>query len=178
MSTTFNKLNLSIDNSVTVIHLNDYEISVKNYLSVEQKSKLIEFVLAYAFNPENNSETPLMANIATVVGITKYYTDISFTENQLGKDFLKTYDKIVSSGLFQQVFDVIPTSESNLIMTFIDKSIAAYKSFINSLLNIIQSMAKESTVLDKNLTDMFDKIQNKKGVELIDEIMKKEVGQS
>lgn len=106
---SLNKLNLKIDDSVTILKFNDQDIEIKQYLPSNEKLNMIGTII-------NESADDLKfynvgkLEIFKTIEIIKHYTNISFTDKQLG-DTPKLYDLLVSSNLADEIINNIPEVE-------------------------------------------------------------------
>jgi hypothetical protein len=104
----FSKLGLKVNNQVVNINYNEQIIEVKQYISVNDKLKLISDVINNSYDEQNNFANPVKMKVYTGIGIIEYYTNINFTDKQK-EDTVKLYDSFESNGLLNQIINVIPT---------------------------------------------------------------------
>jgi hypothetical protein len=107
----FSKLGLKNNNQVVNIHYNEQIIEVKQYISVNDKLKLISNIINNTVD-EHNFCNPVKVKVYLLIGIIENYTNISFTEKQK-EDIVKLYDLIQSNGLFDKILTAIPDEEFN-----------------------------------------------------------------
>ena len=94
----FSKLGLKVNNQVVNINYNEQTIEVKQYISVNDKLKLISDIINNTVD-EHSFCNPVKVKVYLLIGIIENYTNISFTEKQK-EDIVKLYDLIQSNGLF------------------------------------------------------------------------------
>jgi hypothetical protein len=87
---SFSKLGLKVNNEVVNIHFNDQVIEVKQYISVNDKLKLISEIINNTID-EHSFCNPVKVKVYLALSILDYYTNINFTEKQK-EDPVKLYD--------------------------------------------------------------------------------------
>lgn len=111
----FNKLNLTFKQEVKEVKLNESSeqvIEVVQYLPTFKKLQLVnEVIINSVLNGVVNSQ---LLDYVFDRAIISHYTNINFTEKQLGDD--KVYDAIITSGLFDRIWDAIPEEEKNTLL--------------------------------------------------------------
>ena len=101
----FSKLGLKNNNQVVNINYNEQTIEVKQYISVNDKLKLISNIINNTVD-EHSFCNPVKVKVYLLIGIIENYTNISFTEKQK-EDIVKLYDLIQSNGLFDKILEAI-----------------------------------------------------------------------
>jgi hypothetical protein len=95
----FSKLGLKVNNDVTVITFNDYDIEVNRYLPFKEKTELASNIINYSVD-DNGFYNPLKVKLYMVLEVVYAYTNLTFTP-KMKEDPFKLYDALVSSGLFE-----------------------------------------------------------------------------
>lgn len=106
---SLNKLNLKIDNTVTILKFNEQDIEIKQYLPANEKLEMIGSIInqsADALKFYNVGKLEIFKTIELI----KHYTNINFTDKQL-EDTPKLYDLLVSSNLADEIISNIPEAE-------------------------------------------------------------------
>ena len=132
----FSKLGLKVNNQVININYNDQIIEVKQYISVNEKLKLISEVINNTVD-EHSFCNPVKVKVYLLIGVIENYTNISFTEKQK-EDIVKLYDLIQSNGLFDKILTAIPTEELNDLLNSTWDSIDAIYTYNNSAMGVIE----------------------------------------
>lgn len=104
----FDSLNLNIDDEVKKIKINDTEIEVKNYLSINDKVTLVQLVLQQATDSDIYNSLLLEAyfNLYLVF----FYTNLEFTDEQK-ENAMNTFDLLESNGVIDLVINAIDKEE-------------------------------------------------------------------
>ena len=105
----FSKLGLKLNNQVTNIYYNEQEIEVKQYISVNDKLKLISDIINNTID-EHSFCNPVQVKVFLALGIIEYYTNINFTDKQK-EDPAKLFDLITSSNLWDLIVTNLNTNE-------------------------------------------------------------------
>lgn len=167
----FSKLGLKVNNQVVNIHYNDQIIEVKQYISVNDKLKLISDIINNTVD-EHSFCNPVKVKVYISIGIVENYTNISFTEKQK-EDIVKLYDLLQSNGLFQQIFDAILSEEFNDLMTGVWDSIEAIYTYNNSAMGVIDNIGTNYKDMNLNIEDIQQKLANGENVEFLKEVLDK-----
>ena len=147
---SFSKLGLKVNNEVININFNDQVIEVKQYISVNDKLKLISEVINNTID-EHSFCNPVKVKVYLALGILDYYTNINFTEKQK-EDPVKLYDCFQSSKLLHQICNAIPEEEFNDLTEGTWDSINAIYTYNNSAMGIMDNITTnyKNTNLDTN----------------------------
>ena len=103
---SFTKLGLTKPQIFAELCINEQVIEVKGYLPVNEKLELISEIVSGAAD-ENNFYNAPKGHVYFILGIVKYYTNITFTEKQL-ENPQKLYDLIVGNELDALILNAIP----------------------------------------------------------------------
>ena len=167
----FSKLGLKANNEIVNIHFNDQIIEVKQYISVNDKLKLISEVINNTID-EHNFCNPVKVKVYLALGILDYYTNINFTEKQK-EDPVKLYDCFQSSKLLHQICDVIPEEEFNDLTEGTWDSINAIYTYNNSAMGIMDNLGKDYSSLNFDASAIQEKLGNAENVEFLKEVLAK-----
>lgn len=167
----FSKLGLKVNNEIVNIHFNDQVIEVKQYISVNDKLKLISEVINNTID-EHNFCNPVKVKVYLALGILDYYTNINFTEKQK-EDPVKLYDCFQSSKLLHQICDVIPEEEFNDLTEGTWDSINAIYTYNNSAMGIMDNLGKDYSSLNFDASAIQEKLGNAENVEFLKEVLAK-----
>lgn len=107
-SINFDDLQLQVNQDTKTIKIADKEITVKNYLSIDDKVTLIQLVLQQATDSDIYNSLLLEAyfNLYLVF----FYTNLEFTDEQK-ENALDTYDLLESNGVIDLVINAIDKEE-------------------------------------------------------------------
>ena len=168
---SFTKLGLKKNEEVGILHINEQDIEVKQYLPINEKLELISSVINSAAD-ENNFSNPVKENLFLTLEILYYYTNINFTDKQK-EDPVKLYDLVVSSGLVNKVTDLIPEEELDEVINGVAQSVKAIYTYRNSVLGILESISKDYSNLDLDATEIQQKLADPNNMALLKQVLTK-----
>ena len=168
---SFTKLGLKKNEEVGILHINEQDIEVKQYLPVNEKLELISSVINSAAD-ENNFSNPVKENVFLTLEILYHYTNINFTDKQK-EDPVKLYDLVVSSGLVNKVTDLIPEEDLDEVINGVAQSIKAIYTYKNSVLGILESISQDYSNLNLDATEIQQKLADPDNMALLKQILTK-----
>ena len=168
---SFTKLGLKKNEEVGILHINEQDIEVKQYLPINEKLELISSVINSAAD-ENNFSNPVKENVFLTLEILYHYTNINFTDKQK-EDPVKLYDLVVSSGLVNKVTDLIPEEELDEVINGVAQSVKAIYTYRNSVLGILESISQDYSTLDLNATEIQQKLADPDNMALLKQVLTK-----
>ena len=168
---SFTKLGLKKNEEVGILHINEQDIEVKQYLPINEKLELISSVINSAAD-ENNFSNPVKENVFLTLEILYHYTNINFTDKQK-EDPVKLYDLVVSSGLVNKVTDLIPEEELDEVINGVAQSVKAIYTYKNSVLGILESISQDYSTLNLDATEIQQKLADPDNMALLKQILTK-----
>ena len=168
---SFTKLGLKKNEEVGILHINEQDIEVKQYLPINEKLELISSVINSAAD-ENNFSNPVKENVFLTLEILYHYTNINFTDKQK-EDPVKLYDLVVSSGLVNKVTDLIPEEELDEVINGVAQSIKAIYTYKNSVLGILESISQDYSNLNLDATEIQQKLADPDNMALLKQVLTK-----
>ena len=167
----FSKLGLKNNNQVVNINYNEQPIEVKQYISVNDKLKLISDIINNTVD-EHSFCNPVKVKVYLLIGIIENYTNISFTEKQK-EDIVKLYDLIQSNGLFDKILAAIPDEEFNDLVNSTWDSVDAIYTYNNSAMGVIENIGSNYKDMNLDVEEIQQKLANGENVEFLKEILDK-----
>ena len=168
---SFTKLGLKKNEEVGILHINEQDIEVKQYLPINEKLELISSVINSAAD-ENNFSNPVKENVFLTLEILYHYTNINFTDKQK-EDPVKLYDLVVSSGLVNKVTDLIPEEELDEVINGVAQSVKAIYTYKNSALGILESISQDYSNLNLDATEIQQKLADPDNMALLKQVLTK-----
>ena len=154
----FSKLGLKVNNQVVNINYNEQTIEVKQYISVNDKLKLISDIINNTVD-EHSFCNPVKVKVYLLIGIVENYTNISFTEKQK-EDIVKLYDLIQSNGLFDKILAAIPDEELNDLLNSTWDSVDAIYTYRNSVMGILDNVSADYDNVNVDVNKTIEQIKN------------------
>lgn len=144
----------------------DTTLKVANYLPIEDKGNLITFVVDLSLDDTTGCFSPVRVETYFALAICRWYADISFDEEDLQKVAL-TYDTLETNGVISAVMSAIPNDELNFIQDLVKDTVADISRYNSSAAGIIQMMNQNASGLNKQITDVLEKIKNGENLETL-----------
>lgn len=165
----FSKLGAKPNIEVATFVWGEYEIEVRQYISIKDKAEMMSKVINAA-SDTNGFYNPLRIKLHLTLETLYYYTNISFTEKQK-ENTDKLYDSVISSGLFEQVVSLIPKDEWKELQNTIWHTISNIYDYRNSIVGILDTITTnyDSTKLD--IDALQESIANPETLTLLKDIM-------
>lgn len=154
MATTFSKLCLKKKDEIKTITINGQEVTVKQYLPINDKIKIIEKVLENSAD-ENNFANPVKVEVWFNLELIYNYTNITFTEKQK-ENATNTYDLLENNDIFSQVISAMPADEYQLLYDWTQEIIYAFYKYRNSAMGIMEQISTDYS----NVSFDTEKLQN------------------
>lgn len=154
----FSKLGLKVNNDITIITFNDYDIEVKHYLPFKEKTELASNIINYSVD-DNGFYNPLKVKLYMVLEVVYAYTNLTFTP-KMKEDPFKLYDALVSSGLFEQIIHAIDPGDWAAIQKDVWDTIENIYNYRNSAMGILEMISTDYSNLQLNAEDITDKLLN------------------
>lgn len=145
---TFSKLNLpKINKEDKKIKIGETEISVKQFLPTEEKINLIENILTNAVDEQYGYFNPIKLDFITTIEIIQKYTNITFTDVQIGKNLFKTMDTLDAAGMTDLIIGAIPQSEYDSLIKTIESCSVAIERYNCSLAGMLSRMRADNDAI-------------------------------
>lgn len=167
----FSKLGLKVNNQVVNINYNEQIIEIKQYISVNDKLKLISDIINNTID-EHNFCNPVKVKVYLLIGIIENYTNISFTEKQK-EDIVKLYDLIQSNSLFDKILEAIPVEEFNDLLNSTWDSIDAIYTYNNSAMGVLDNIGRDYKNTELDIETIQEKLANGENVEFLKDVLAK-----
>lgn len=170
--TPFSKFNLKVNASVVPVEFAGITFGVKQYLPLSDKLKFFTEVINESFEDNKNYPNPMRTKLFFVLGVFKYYTDISFTEKQL-EDVFKLYDLIFSTGLWEEVVQNIPKAEMREIRRDLNEILDGIYSYSNSVMGVLENVNQNYDMTKLNIQNLTKELPKGEDLALVRDIVTK-----
>lgn len=168
---SFTKLGLTKNAEVASFDWKGQTVEVKQYLPIQEKMDLITAVLNQC-QDENNFINEAKMALFMNLEVVYRYTNINFTEKQKG-DPAKLYDLLAGSGLFDDIFAVLPQREYKSIVMWLGKTAEHIYTYRNSIYGILDAVAADYSNLNLDTSTIVEKLRDPKALETVREILDK-----
>ena len=168
---SFTKLGLTKNTQVGKFEWNGQEIEVKAYLPIQEKLELISSVINQC-QDENNFINDAKMAMFLDLETAYHYTNINFTD-KLKSDPAKLYDLLAGSGFLQDMYAVLPQTESRGLAIWLDKTANHIYDYRNSVYAILDAMTTEYQNLDFDISEIVTKLSNKENLDMVRNVLTK-----
>lgn len=152
----FATLNLDIKNDIKVFSINNQEIEVKQYLSLEDTNNL--FAAAAQASIQGSVFNPAAYDAFFHLYLVMFLTNIRFSEEDL-ENLPEIYDKLASNGILDAVVKCMDQTLYNELLEFADELkevLVAYQVSVAKVIDTIEQYAPNTAErISKELND-FD----------------------
>ena len=168
---SFTKLGYKIKPEVTrEIKVNDsLNVGVLQYLPIEEKGKLITFVVGHAIDDKTGCFSPLRVEVFFNLALAKWYCGITFTDKQV-RDAGKVYDALESNGFFEEMRSKMNANEYQAIESLLSETLEDIARYNNSFAGMLSTMSGDAEGLDNQIKTIMEQIRNKEGLEQLSAI--------
>lgn len=167
---SFVKLAPKLSTEVVVVHFNDQEIEVKQYLPIAQKLEALTNILNMSVDSVTGYYNPVKVEVFLTLEIIYHYTNIKFTDKQK-EDTQKLYDLLISSGLYNIIKNVIPQDEYNWFYHFAYQSMDQIYKYRDSIYGILDAMKTDYNNTNFNIATIMEQIKDPETLGLMKEIL-------
>ena len=168
---SLNKLNLKIDNSISTLKFNEQDIEVKQYLPINEKLDMISTIIN-----ESADETRFYnvgkLDVFETIELIKHYTNITFTDKQL-EDIPKLYDLVVSTGLYDMIYEAIPEIETVCVHKVLMDTVDSIYKYQNSVFGVLEAVTTDYENLKFDTAELQKNISNPENLTLLKDIVTK-----
>ncbi len=145
----------------------EYTIRVLQYLPIQGKSNLLQYVIDLAIDDNTGCFSPIRVNVAYSIGVMRAYCGVHFDDEQ---NVLEAYDVLERTGILNKVMGAIPEEERNYMESLINDTIEDIVRYNTSLSGMLQNMTKDTNNLDESLKKILADVKDRKGLEILEEI--------
>ena len=135
----------------------DQAIEVLQYLPIDDKYDLVMITLQNS--EENGIYNPIKMDMYFNLYLVFMYSNINFTDKQK-ENLSELYDILESNGIIEQIINLIPESEYNQLLNYLDeimnKQLESQKSIGGILNRFITDLPKQAEAM-QDIVNNFDK---------------------
>jgi phosphoribosylpyrophosphate synthetase len=144
------KLGLKTNSDIQLLSFGDGEIEVRSYLPIQEKIELISKIVNQSID-DNGYWNPIRVKVFMTLEVMYAYTNINFTD-KMKENIFKTYDLIVSSGLFDKVLTTNLVYQSPELLKreyYVNVDMSKYIALLIDTLNHDSSISQLLNPIDK-----------------------------
>lgn len=163
------KLGLKTNNDVQLLPFGEGEIEVRSYLPIQEKIELISNIVNQSVD-ENGYWNPIRVKVFMTLEIMYAYTNINFTD-KMKENIFKTYDLIVSTGLFDKVLTCILPSDWQMIQDDTLTTIKNIYEFKNSAMGVLETVSTDYSDLNLDAQNIQKALGDPENLTLLKDVM-------
>lgn len=138
------------------ININNVDITVKQYLPLDEKMELVQRVLNRAVD-ETGFFSPMRLEVILELEVIRTYTNINITDKMMD-DPGKIYDQIENNGIWRDISSTIPWKEYQGLRQAVDDCATAVTSYQTSLLGILKTVNQNYTTTGADVKDLLQEL--------------------
>lgn len=172
----FSKLQAKVSNEVTKItRLNgageEVAYEVKNYLPFVEKLDLVSKIINQSMD-DNGFYNPMRVKYNIVIEVVYAYTNLNFTD-KMKEDSFKLYDILISSGIYDEVANVIKNGDLIEIESSVWETIDNIYHYNNSVMGILENVKNDYSNIDFDAKAIQDNLANDENLQLLRDVLGK-----
>lgn len=168
---SFNKLTPIKELENKIITIGEQEITVIQYLPVNDKLAIVERVLENAID-DTGYLNPVRLEIFTNIEIIKTYTNISITDKMM-ENPTKVYDLMILNRILDAVIEVIPEEEYNDVFNAVVDSGEHVVNYLNSFAGMMKTITADYGAAQMNVDKLMTDLGDPEKVGLVKDILDK-----
>ena len=137
---TYSSLKLKTQEEIKTFKVEDKEVEVKQYLSINDKIDLIDITLQKS--RENRIYNPIKIDMFFHLHLVYLYTNITFTDKQR-EDEYKLYDTLHSNGIINNVLENIPEIEYETLFELMQERIEIEMEYNTTAAAMIENVLEQ-----------------------------------
>ena len=137
---TYSSLKLKTQEEIKTFKVEDKDVEVKQYLSINDKIDLIDITLQKS--KENRIYNPIKIDMFFHLHLVYLYTNITFTDKQR-EDEYKLYDTLHSNGIINSVLENIPEIEYETLFELMQERIEIEMEYNTTAAAIIENIVDQ-----------------------------------
>lgn len=154
----------------TTVKINGVDITVKQYLPINEKLKLISKVVSALSGNPYYFVNPIQLDVYGTIEIVKAYSNIEIDDDA---DPAELYDKLELNDISNRIITAIPATEYEFIKDGIESTVSAFYDYQTSVLGILENVSNDYSNLNLEATEIKDKIANPENLTLLKDVMTK-----
>ena len=163
------KLGLKTNSDIQLLSFGEGEIEVRSYLPIQEKIDLISNIVNQSVD-ENGYWNPIRVKVFMTLEVMYAYTNINFTD-KMKENIFKTYDLIVSTGLYDKVLACILPSDWAMIQEDTMTTIKNIYEFKNSVMGVIETVSSDYSDLNLDAQNIQQALGDPENLTLLKNVM-------
>lgn len=153
------------------ININNIDITVKQYLPLDEKMELVQRVLNRAVD-ETGFFSPMRLDVILELEIIRTYTDINITDKMMDTPG-KVYDQIENNGIWRDILTTLPQTEYHALHQAVNDCAAAVTSYQTSFVGVMKNISENYDATKINIDELMKTLDQPDKVGMVKEILDK-----
>ena len=153
------------------INIGEETVTILQYLSIDEKSKLIEQVLASVFD-DSGFASPVRLDIYFILYLIKYYTNINITDKMI-ESANKTYDSIIINGIDKIIKENIPQEELNNLQSMVYQCVNHIENYNTSLVGMMKTITSDYSATKMNVEELMATLDQPEKIGFVKDVLDK-----
>ena len=159
--------------TIAPITVGDITIGVKEYVPIDKMLDAIQNILSLSLNPEIGMYLPGHVEVYRILYSFYLFTDLEFLQEEKDKP-VEMYNALVIAPFYDTIRQALSKNECyNMFNLLLEASIAKMEKYQTSAYGIFDSLKNDYNNLNLQAEDIQQKLNNKEGLELLQEVTKK-----
>lgn len=152
---TYSNLKLKLQEDVKTFTIEDKEIEVKQYLSINDKIDLIDITMQKS--KEDKIYNPVKLDMYFHLHLVYLYTNITFTEKQRENEY-KLYDILNTNNIIDKVIENIPETEYESLFSLMEDKIEVEMNYKTTAAAMIENLLEQLPRSANTAADIMNSI--------------------
>ena len=149
----------------------EIKYEVKHYLPFKEKLELVSNIINKSID-DNGFYNPMRVKMNMVLEVTYAYTNLSFTE-KMKEDPFKLYDILVSTGIFEDIVNVIREKDWIEIQDNVWATIKNIYEYKNSVMGILDTVSTDYSNLNLDANEIKETLSDTNNLKLLRDVITK-----
>ena len=172
----FSKLQASVNGCETQISYankagEEIKYEVKHYLPFKEKLDLVSKIINQSVD-DNGFYNPMRVKLFMALEVVYAYTNLSFTD-KMKEDPFKLYDILVSTGIFDNIVNVICDKDWEEIQDNVWSTIDNIYQYNNSFIGLLDTLKTDYNNLNLDAMEIQNSLANPENLALLKDVLAK-----
>ena len=154
-----------------IITIGEEQVSVRQYLPVDDKAKMVERILAASFD-ENGFASPVRVNIYFGLELIRCYTNINITEKMF-ENAGKTYDSLVMNNVIDIVKRALPVAEYDELQHFVYGCVTHIEQYNSSFVGMMKTVTQDYDATKINIEEIMATLDQPDKIGMVKDVLDK-----
>lgn len=154
------------------INIGDEQITVKQYLPIDEKALFSERVLSNAMDPNTNFASEARMSVYFALELIRIYTNINLTDKML-EEATKTYDLLLINHVLDKVIEAIPAEEYNELYDKVYEDRDHLETYLHSIVGVLRTVQNDYSAAEIDVDKITEQLKDPESFQLLKNILDK-----